>query len=72
MQAEKARAWGRDKALLPFDSIESLAKYQYKRLEKIFERVYLSAKDADLFDHFDANVIEDEIGKDVYAPTQAL
>jgi molybdopterin-guanine dinucleotide biosynthesis protein A len=46
-----------------------LARYQYERLEKIFERVYLSTKDAKLFDRFDANVIEDEIGKEIYAPT---
>jgi molybdopterin-guanine dinucleotide biosynthesis protein A len=68
----KSSRMGKDKALLPFDNMESLAKYQYKRLEKIFERVYLSAKDADLFEHFDANVIEDEIGKDVYAPTSGF
>jgi len=65
----KSSRMGKNKALLSFDSKESLAKYQYERLEKIFEHVYLSAKDANLFDHFDANVIEDEIGKEVYAPT---
>jgi molybdenum cofactor guanylyltransferase len=65
----KSSRMGKNKALLPFDSKESLARYQYERLEKIFEHVYLSAKDAGLFDHFDANIIEDEIGKEVYAPT---
>ena len=65
----KSSRMGKNKALLPFDDKESLARYQYERLEKIFERVYLSTKDAGLFDHFDANVIEDEIGKEVYAPT---
>ena len=65
----KSSRMGENKALLPFDGIESLAKYQYERLQKIFTHVHLSAKDASLFDHFGADVIEDEIGKEVYAPT---
>lgn len=68
----KSSRMGKDKALLPFDGEASLAKYQYERLQKIFARVYLSAKDETLFDHFDAIVIEDEIGKDVYAPTSGF
>ncbi len=65
----KSSRMGEDKALLPFAGKASLAKYQYERLEKIFEHVYLSVKDVTPFDHIDALVIEDEIGKDVYAPT---
>ena len=65
----KSSRMGKDKALLPFAGKESLAKYQYERLEEIFERVYLSTKDANKFDHFDAVIIEDDLGKDVYAPT---
>jgi molybdopterin-guanine dinucleotide biosynthesis protein A len=53
----KSSRMGRDKALLPFGGYSSLAQFQYQRLQKIFERVYLSAK-CDKFD-FDAKVIED-------------
>jgi molybdopterin-guanine dinucleotide biosynthesis protein A len=35
---------GRDKSLLPFGGKNSLAEYQYRRLEKIFPRVSISAK----------------------------
>lgn len=65
----KSSRMGKNKALLPFAGKASLAEYQYERLKTIFERVYLSVKDKTLFDHIDAEVIEDEIGKEVYAPT---
>lgn len=65
----KSSRMGQDKALLPFSGAESLAKFQYERLEEIFMRVYISAKDAGKFNHFDALVIEDDLGRDVYAPT---
>ena len=65
----KSSRMGEDKALLPFGEEESLAQYQYERLEEIFARVYISAKEASKFDTFDAVVIEDLIGQDVYAPT---
>ncbi len=60
---------GEDKARLPFAGVSSLAQYQYERLEEIFARVYISAKDAHSFDDFDAVVIEDILAKEVYAPT---
>ncbi len=47
----------RDKALLPFGSYPSLAEYQYRRLSKLFSKVYLSSKE-DKFD-FKANIILD-------------
>jgi len=47
----KSSRMGKDKALLPFGGYNSLAQYQFERLNKIFERVYISAKD----DKFDFN-----------------
>lgn len=35
---------GRDKSLLPFGGYSTLAEYQYRRLKKIFHRVYISTK----------------------------
>jgi len=65
----KSSRMGEDKARLPFSHANSLAQYQYERLKGIFERVYISAKDASNFDDFDALIIEDDIAKDIYAPT---
>ncbi len=65
----KSSRMGKDKAHLPFADADSLTRYQYERLIKIFERVYISAKDARKFDDFDAMVIEDNIARDLYAPT---
>lgn len=65
----KSSRMGEDKALLPFGGKDTLAEYQYLRLEEIFSRVYISAKDASNFDGYDAMVIEDDICKEVYAPT---
>ena len=48
---------GVDKALLPFGGFGSLAEYQYNRLSKIFDKVYISAK-SNKFD-FDVNIIAD-------------
>ena len=48
---------GRDKALLSFGGYSSLAEYQYRRLSKLFERVYISAKE-DKFE-FDAPLVLD-------------
>jgi molybdopterin-guanine dinucleotide biosynthesis protein A len=53
----KSSRMGRDKALLPFGGFNSLAEYQYERLSKIFDRVYISAK-SNKFD-FEVDVIED-------------
>ncbi len=58
-----------NKAFLPFGGKETLAEFQYLRLEEIFYKVYISAKDEKEFEGYDAMVIEDEIYKEVYAPT---
>ncbi len=65
----KSSRMGKDKALLPFKKHQNIVQYQYERLEKLFTHVYISAKDAGKFEDFDAVVIADELGKDVYAPT---
>ncbi len=36
---------GQDKSLLPFGEYESLCEYQYQRLGKYFEKVYVSSKE---------------------------
>jgi len=41
----KSTRMGSDKALLPFGKHNSLAQYQYERLEALFEKTYLSAKE---------------------------
>ena len=63
----KSSRMGRDKALLPFGG-SSLACYQYNRLQKIFDQVYISTKDK----KFDCNakVIIDSFT--IYAPTPAF
>lgn len=53
----KSSRMGRDKALLPFGNYSTLAEYQYQRLSKIFDKVYISAK-SNKFD-FELNIIED-------------
>jgi len=40
----KSSRMGRDKALLPFGGYDTLTEYQYRRLSKIFNRVYISTK----------------------------
>ena len=54
----KSSRMGRDKALLPFGGYNSLAEYQYQKLQNIFQHVALSAKQ-DKFD-FDCKVISDK------------
>ena len=65
----KSSRMGRDKALLPFAGEETLTLYQYKRLSKIFDRVYISSKN----NKFDKNIdiIEDKIS-DISSPMVAL
>ena len=63
----KSSRMGQDKSLLPFGGFESLTKYQYQRLPKLFENVYISAKN-NKFD-FDAEIIEDSPTDNLYAPT---
>lgn len=64
----KSSRMGQNKALLPFDSCDSLIEYQYNRLSKLFQNVYISAKASDTFS-FDAKIIPDVVGTEVYAPT---
>ncbi|MEE8587977.1 MAG: molybdenum cofactor guanylyltransferase MobA [Sulfurimonadaceae bacterium] len=63
----KSSRMGQDKSLLPFGGCNSLAEYQYQRLSKLFENVYISAKE-NKFD-FDAKIIKDSLNKSVFAPT---
>jgi molybdopterin-guanine dinucleotide biosynthesis protein A len=53
----KSSRMKRDKALLPFGGYRTLTEYQYRKLSKIFNRVYISTK-SDKFD-FKANMIFD-------------
>jgi len=59
---------GEDKALLPFGGFDTLTQYQYHRLSKIFQNVYISCRDKKKF-HFKANFIEDDKTLTEYAPT---
>ncbi len=63
----KSSRMGTDKALLPFGSYETLAQYQYERLQHLFKEVYISAKSADKF-NFTCPVIEDPKASE-FAPT---
>lgn len=53
----KSSRMGRDKALLPFGGYSTLSEYQYHRVSKLFDKVYISAK-SNKFD-FEVEVIED-------------
>ena len=53
----KSSRMGKDKTLLPFASYKTLSEFQYSRLKKIFEHVYISAKN-NKFD-FEADLILD-------------
>jgi molybdenum cofactor guanylyltransferase len=64
----KSSRMGRDKALLPFAGYPTLTQYQYERLQKLFRRVCISAKEADKFE-FEADVIPDTVETGIYAPT---
>jgi molybdopterin-guanine dinucleotide biosynthesis protein A len=54
----KSSRMGRDKALLPFNTYNTLSQFQYEKYKKLFNRAYLSAKD-NKFD-FDAEIIFDK------------
>ena len=47
----KSSRMQQDKALLPFGEVNSLAEFQYRRLSKIFSKVYISSK----YNKFDFN-----------------
>jgi molybdopterin-guanine dinucleotide biosynthesis protein A len=62
---------GEDKSLLPFGEYSTLIEYQYKKLSKIFSKVYISSK----IDKFDFLNNKDQIiydVKDVSSPMVAL
>ena len=62
----KSSRMGEDKALLPFGGYDTLSEYQYRRLQKIFPKVYISTKNPNKFP-FQADFIVDK--NDVFAPT---
>lgn len=64
----KSSRMGQDKALMPFGGFETLAEYQYRRLLRWYEHVYISAKE-DKFP-FQANLILDRYSAD--SPMVAL
>jgi molybdopterin-guanine dinucleotide biosynthesis protein A len=64
----RSRRMGEDKALLPFGGCSTLAEYQYRRLSRLFPRVWLSAKGAKF--PLQAPVIEDQ--HDTHSPLVAL
>jgi len=64
----KSSRMGRDKALLPFGGYESMAEYQYRRLERVFKNVYISTKENKF--NFDANLILDN--SNIYSPMVAI
>ncbi len=59
---------GEDKSLLPFGENTSLIQYQYQKLEKLFQKVYISSKNHK-FD-FDANILIDNSNE--HSPLIAL
>jgi len=65
----KSSRMGKDKSLLAFGGYSSMTEFQYKRLKKIFTRVYISTKSSEKFD-FKADFIIDK--SDVFAPTVGI
>jgi len=63
----KSSRMGEDKSLLPFGGYPTLAQFQYTRLQALFSRVSISAKNREKFG-FDAEFIDDPEGAD-FAPT---
>jgi len=62
----KSSRMGKDKSLLPFGEYSTLCEYQYRRLEKIFKKVYVVTKEPSKFP-FKANFLEESYS--VFAPT---
>lgn len=63
----KSSRMGQDKSLLSFGGYTSLAAFQYNRLSKLFNNVYISTKTRQKFD-FEAQFILDAENSD-FAPT---
>lgn len=59
---------GEDKALLPFDGYDTLIEYQYTKLSKMFQKVYISSKIKKF--SFEANIILDNNSE--FSPMVAL
>ncbi len=66
----KSSRMGEDKALLPFADSKTLVQFQYNRLSKLFQNVYISCKSQEKFD-FEGNFIED-LNQELFAPTTAF
>ena len=67
----KSSRMGKDKALLPFSEYSTLVEFQYQRLEKIFNQVYISWKSEKV--QFGANSIFDlKQYNHISAPTVGL
>lgn len=66
----KSSRMGDDKALLPFGGYESLSEYQYFRLKKEFDKVYISSKSDKFKSIPKESIIFDN--SDVFAPTVAI
>jgi molybdopterin-guanine dinucleotide biosynthesis protein A len=64
----KSSRMGEDKSQLAFAGYNSLSEYQYRRLEKLFEKVYLSAK-SDKFG-FNCPIVPDNYH--IHSPLAAL
>lgn len=60
---------GEDKSLMPFKGCDSLIEYQYKKLSKIFSKVYISAKTNKF--NFNADILLDK-SQVVYSPMVGL
>lgn len=65
----KSSRMQKDKSLLPFGGFKTLCEYQHEKMKKLFEKVYISAKESEKFG-FEANFILDDAKE--YAPTFAL
>ncbi len=65
----KSRRMGEDKSLLPFGQYDTMIEYQYKKLSKLFKKVYISSKTNKF--NFDANIIYDN-DLDISSPMVAL
>lgn len=64
----KSSRMGKDKSLLPFGGFETLAEYQYTRLKRVFDEVYISTKEQKF--NFQAPLIIDK--EDTFSPLVAL
>lgn len=63
----KSSRMGEDKSLLPFGGYPTLTQFQYERLKRIFDRVYISTKKRDKFG-FEAPFLLDPANAE-FAPT---